>query len=179
MFKKIIVLVVLFSSMCSFSQGNDTVNSFKLQREEQLRKAVQKGFKPVNDFENLFNSTEADKLAELLVDFKKQTGIEISIFTFGSEFTNKENFEKFTLGLANFLPSSAERKMTINISKEFRRIRIQNSEELIKLISDEETKEKVNSFFVTSFKEGKYFEGTFFGVKSFMELINSKLQKSK
>ncbi|MDR6967455.1 putative membrane protein YgcG [Flavobacterium arsenatis] len=179
MFKKIIVLVVLLSSICSFSQGNDTVNSFKLQREEQLRKAVQKGFKPLNDFENLFNQTEADKLVEMLIDFKKQTGIEISIFTINSEFTTKENFEKFTLGIANFLPSSSERKMTINISKEFRRIRIQNSEELIKLISDEETKEKVNSFFVSSYKEGKYFEGTFFGVKSFMELLNSKIQTPK
>lgn len=179
MFKKIIVLVVLLSSMCSFSQGNDTVNSFKLQREEQLRKAVQKGFKPLNDFENLFNQTEADKLVEMLIDFKKETGIEISIFTINSEFTNKENFEKFTLGLANFLPSSVERKMTINISKEFRRIRIQNSDELVKLISDEETKEKVNSYFVSSYKEGKYFEGTFFGVKSLMELLKEKIQTPK
>lgn len=179
MLKKIIVLVVLFLSVCSFSQGNDSVNASKLQREAELSKVLKKGFKPVNDLENLFNQTEAEKLQELLIDFKKQTGIEISIFTIGSGFTNKENFEKFTLGLTNFSASNIARKMNINISKEFRRIRIHNSEELIKLISDEETKSKVDSFFVSSFKEGKYFEGTFFGVKSLIELINSKLQKPR
>lgn len=179
MLKKIIVLAVLFLSVCSFSQGNDSVNAFKLQREATLSKVLKKGFKPVNDLENLFNQTEAEKLQELLIDFKKQTGIEISIFTIGSEFTNKENFEKFTLSLTNFSTSNVGRKMNINISKEFRRIRIHNSEELIKLISDEETKSKVDSFFVSSFKEGKYFEGTFFGVKSLIELMDSKLQKPR
>lgn len=179
MFKKIIVFILLLSSIYSFSQGNDTVNSFQLQREAQLKKAVQKGFKPINDFENLFNEVEIEKLLEMLINFKKETGIEISIFTISSEFTNKENFEKFTLGLANFTATATEKKMTINISKEFRRIRIQNSEALIKLISDEETKEKVNSYFVSSYKEGKYFEGTFFGVKSLIELLNIKMQQPK
>lgn len=177
MFKKIIVLVVLFSSMVSFSQGNDSVNAFKLQREAELSKVLKKGFKPLNDLENLFNPTEAEKLQEMLVDFKKETGIEISIFTIGSGFTTKENFENFTLGLTSFSNSTSDRKMNVNISKEFRRIRIHNSNELIKLISDEEVKAKVDSFFVSSFKEGKYFEGTFFGVKSLMELIQTKLKK--
>lgn len=179
MFKKIIAFAILFSSLHSFSQGNDSVNAFKLKREGELSKVLKKGFKPLNDLENLFNQTEAEKLQELLIDFKKDTGIEISIFTIGSEFTNKESFEKFTLGLTNFSTSAVDRKMNINISKEFRRIRIHNSDELIKLISDEEIKSKVDSFFVTSFKEGKYFEGTFFGVKSLIELIQSKIQKSK
>jgi len=179
MLKKIVAFIVLLSSTHSFSQGNDTVNSFKLQREAELEKMLKRGFKPLNDLENLFNVTEAEKLQELLVEFKKQTRIEISIFTIGSEFTSKENFEKFTLSLTNFNTSNTDLKMNINISKEFRRIRIHNSEELIKLISDEETKEKVNSYFLSSFKEGKYFEGTFFGVKSLIELINSRIQKTK
>lgn len=177
MFKKIIVLVVLFSSMVSFSQGNDSVKSSEFNRDEYVRKVMKKAFKPVNDLENLFNETEVMKLHELLTDFKKETGVEIAIFTLNSEFTTKEKFEEFTLSLANYIPLDSKRKMTINISKEFRRIRIQNSDELVKLITDEETKEKVNSFFVSSFKEGKYFEGTFFGVKSLMELIQTKLKK--
>lgn len=177
MFKKIIVCSILLFSIHSFSQRNDSVNAFKLQRETELSKVLKKGFKPLNDLESLFNSTEAEKLQEILMDFKKETGIEISIFTIGSGFTTKENFENFTLGLTNFSSSTSDRKMNVNISKEFRRIRIHNSTELIKLISDEEVKAKVDAFFVSSFKEGKYFEGTFFGVKSLMELIQSKLKK--
>lgn len=180
MFKKISVLIVLLISISSFCQANDTAISLDKRKEEIVSKAFKafsKTYKPVNDLENLFNETEAMKLTELLVAFKKETGVEIAIFTINNEIVTKENFEEFTLLLANNLSVESSRKMTINISKEFRRIRIQNSNELIKLISDEETKEKVNSFFVSSYKEGKYFEGTFFGVKSLMELIQSKLNK--
>lgn len=177
MLKKIIVCSILLLSVEALCQENDSINAFKLKREAELSKVLKKGFKPLNDLENLFNQVEAEKLQEILIDFKKQTGIEISIFTIGSGFTSKEKFETFTLGLTNFNTSDSERKMNINISKEFRRIRIHSSDALIKIISDEEVKAKVDSFFVSSFKEGKYFEGTFFGAKSLMELIQSNLKK--
>lgn len=178
MLKKVIVFIVLFAFCNGFSQEKDTIKSLNPDKKEHLKKMIPKGFKPVNDFENLFNETEIAKLQELLINFKKETDIEISIFTLNSEFTTKENFEKFTLGLANFAYLKSEgntRRMIISISKEFRRIRIQNSDELIKLISDEETKSKVDTFFIPSFKEEKYFEGTFFGVKSLIDLLNSKI----
>lgn len=178
MLKKIILFGILFASVQAFCQENDSVKLFKMKREAELSKVLRKGFKPLNDFENLFNQTEAEKLQEMLIDFKKQTGIEISIFTIDGTFTSKENFETFTLGLTNFSTTNSQKKMNINISKEFRRIRIHNSDALIQLISDEEIKAKVDSFFVSSYKEGKYFEGTFFGVKSLMELIQTKLKNN-
>lgn len=179
MFKRIIISALLLSSLCSLGQEKSKSELEELKRNELVSNAKKRGYTPVSDLESLFNQSEIEKLQEVLVAFKKETGVEIAVFTLGSEFTPKENFEKFTLDLANFLPMNAEKKMSINISKEFRRIRIHNSDALMKLISDEETKSKADSFFITSYKEGKYFEGTFFGVKAMMDLIRSKIQIPK
>ena len=55
-------------------------------------------------------------------------------------------------------------------------MRIQNGYGIEKMISDAETKEVIDKFFVPSFKNGEYYEGTLIGLSKLIELLNSKKQ---
>lgn len=57
----------------------------------------------------------------------------------------------------------------IAISKGYRQIRIQNGNGIEKIITDNETKEIIDNFFIPDFKKGNYYDGT---LKGLVELIN-------
>jgi len=44
------------------------------------------------------------------------------------------------------------------------------------LITDNETKNIVDKYFIPSLKRGNYFEGTLIGLKNLIDLLNSKIE---
>ena len=94
--------------------------------------------------------------------------------TLDSNYTNKIEFDNYTLGLYNYWDVGKKDKkngILIGISKSLRKIRIQNGYGIEKILSDSETKVIVDKSFIPNFKKDLFFEGTFEGVLKLMEKV--------
>jgi uncharacterized protein len=128
----------------------------------------------VNDFEKIYSPEETETLDSLIVDFKKRTTIQIAIITIDTNMVAGKDFDKWTLKVMNTWGVGQKEKkngILIGISKGYRRIRIQNGPGIVKILSNQETKEIIDKDFIPSFKETKYFEGTLNGLKALMEKL--------
>jgi uncharacterized protein len=137
--------------------------------------------KPVswtNDYENLFTETEQKKLDSIISKFEKETEIEISIVTIDTIKVSKENFDDLTLHIAKSWGIGKTEKdngILIGISKGYRRIRIQNGNGIEKIITDEETKNIIENYFIPEFKKGEYYNGTLNGLRELIKLLKRKI----
>ena len=123
----------------------------------------------INDFENLYTIEEEKILDSVISDFNKHTTIEIAIVTIDTMATPKSRFEELALYMANKWGVGAKEKnngILIAISKVYRKMRIVNGWGIEKLISDQETKSIIDTFFIPYFKEERYFEGTLSGLQA-------------
>lgn len=170
----IAVFALIFFSAC----GNKAVT--ENHQKKVITDSIPKSNGPINDFEHIFSPEENYTLLHLVGDFETQTGIEIGIATFDSRFVSSERFNDFTLEVGNKWgvgKKGENNGIFIAFSKAHRQIRINNGYGIEKLISNEETKEIMDKFFITNFKKGEYFNGTYIGTKELMKLLKSKLKK--
>jgi len=139
--------------------------------------------KPTNwttDFENLYTDIEQTKLDSVIANFEKKTKNEIAIVTIDSLKTSKEEFDDFSLNLANKWGVGKYDKdngILIAISKCYRRIRILNGYGIEKIISDKETKVIIENYFIPDFRREKYYEGTLKGLLEIIKIIESRVGK--
>jgi uncharacterized protein len=131
----------------------------------------------VNDFENIYTEEEAHIIDSTLAAFNMQTTIEMAIVTIDTSATSKDKFDELILHMANSWKLGVKEKnngILIGISKGLRKMRIENGWGIIKLLSDEETKNIIYNYFIPSFKEGDYFLGTMTGVTALIDFIKNK-----
>ena len=134
----------------------------------------------VNDFEGLFTNEQEHHLDSIIEDFKRQTEIEIAIVTIDSSATSKEKFDSLTLYMANRWgvgEAGKDNGILIGISKGHRKIRIQNGFGIERLITEEETKQVIDNYFMPEFKAGNYFRGTLNGLMKLTDLLKFKLTR--
>ena len=132
-----------------------------------------------NDYEGLFSEDEEEKLDSIISAFEKETTTQICIVTLDTIYTSQEKFNDLALHIANTWRVGQKENnngVTICISKGHRRIRICNGFGIEKIMSDEETKEIMDKYFISKFKEGEYFQGTLNGL---IALVENLRQKSK
>ena len=130
----------------------------------------------VNDFEDIFTSAEERKLEKQILAFKVKTGMEIAIITVDKRAMTVEEFDAFTLEIAqNWAVGSKEKNdgMLIAISKGLRRIYIHNGIGTAKIFSDAATAKIIDEVFIPAFKKEEYYQGTKDGLKS----ITKKLKQ--
>ena len=144
-------------------------------KEDILLKELTQHNANVLDYEFIFSKQEALYIDSLILDFKKKTSIEIALVTLGEYYADKEDFDDYTLGLANTW--NINNGILIAISKQFRQMRIQNSIEIEKVLSDEETKKIIDNYYIPKFKKGNYFEGTKNGLIALISTLQKKRQK--
>jgi uncharacterized protein len=131
----------------------------------------------VSDFENVFTKKEELSLTKKIKELNKETDVQIVLVTIDSTMTNKEEFDEYTLSLAQKWEVGEKVKnngILIGISKSMRRIRIQNGLGIEKIISDAETKIIIDEYFIPSYKKEKYYDGTIKGLTELTKLIKSK-----
>ncbi len=139
--------------------------------------------KPVswtNDYEDLFTETEQTKLDNIISKFEKETEIEISIVTIDTIKVSEEKFEDLTLHIAKTWRTGKAEKdngILIGISKGYRRIRIQNGNGIEKIITDEETKNIIENYFIPGFRKGEYYNVTLNGLCELIKLLKNKTEK--
>lgn len=145
------------------------------QPDDTLVIPTQQGL--VNDFSNLFTPDQIETLQRIVYDYEQQTTIEIAIVTLTPTHANHQNFERYTLQMARKWGVGKKEKnngVLVAIAPELRRIRIQNGYGIEKIMSNEETKTIIDSFFIPEFKEGEYFRGTVQGVTVLMERLKAR-----
>ncbi|MCH2045638.1 MAG: TPM domain-containing protein [Saprospiraceae bacterium] len=130
----------------------------------------------VNDFENILSKKEEQTLTSLINKFEKETTIEIGIVTLDNTFTTTGQFDNYILELHNFWgvgKKDLDNGILIGISREMKRIRINNGFGIEKVLTDQETQEILDQFFIPSLREGDYFEALRLGTTQLMQSLRS------
>ncbi|RZL66387.1 MAG: TPM domain-containing protein [Pedobacter sp.] len=134
----------------------------------------------INDFEKVFSPTEIKTLDSLVSNFEKETTIEICVLTVDTAMVSYKEFENYILATSNYWGVGKKEKdngIVIGFSRGHRKIRIANGIGIEKLISDKETNEIIEKYFIPNFKLNKYYEGTFAGTTELMNLLRTKIKK--
>lgn len=111
----------------------------------------------------------------MISKFEKETSNEIAIISLDSLRVTNETFEDLSLRIAQkwgIGKVGKDNGIVIVISKQYRKIRIQNGNGIEKKISDQETKVILNHYFIPDFKNNNYYNGTINGVLALMKKLN-------
>lgn len=133
-----------------------------------------------NDYEGLYTAAEAQQLDSIMAAFERETTIQLCIVTLGTIYTSAEKFEDLALHLANTWGVGQKGKdngMVICISSGYRQMRICNGYGIEKILSDGETKEIIDNYFVPKFREGEYFQGTVDGLLALVNILKLKTEQ--
>jgi uncharacterized protein len=172
-----ILLIVATVSAC-------TTNSNKAQTKSQSEKLLFKDSFPraagyVNDFAAVYSQTEKDSLENMIGHFEDSTSIQIAIITFRSSMVPIDSLEALTKAIGNAWgvgQKETNNGVVIGICPEYRRMTIRNGLGIEKIMSNEETKEIIDTYFTPGFKESKYFEGTVTGLQALVQILTKKLK---
>ncbi len=120
-----------------------------------------------NDFEGIFTKAQIRSLDSLSRAIEKESTIEIVIVTLDSTMTNRKDFSKTVLALANKWKVGKKGKnngIVVGISKQLRTIWIRNGFGIEKKVSNQQTTEIIQTAFLPQFKQNKFYEGTKQGI---------------
>lgn len=183
---KLKLLFLLFLAYNLNAQNTEVVekDSMKIKSIQLFREIYWNNLpKPVswtNDYEKLFSDVEQTKLDSIISKFEKETSFEISIITIDTIKTSKEKFEDLTLHIAQTWKIGKlekENGILIGISKGHKKIRIQNGKGIEKIISDNDTQEIINNYFIPEFKKGEFYQGTLNGLCEIIRILKNKTEK--
>lgn len=172
------LLVVGFGSFTILAQqekSNAQLTALELvQHRELFSQNIPAPIGLISDFDSLFNVSQVRELRQLVSDFYHYSGIQIAMVTIDSTDVAEADFEDFTLRLANTWgigDSILNNGIVIAICKGHRRIRIQNGLGTESILSDKETHDLIQLYFIPAFKEGNYFKGSHLGIQQMIEVI--------
>jgi len=181
--QKIIWFFFLTWSLSAFSQTEEQreMDSLRLVFIENYRELF--SLHPIHhvgwvtDYEQLYSKSEKAMLNSLIDQYEKETTVEIVIVTIDSTRVSADRFEELSLTIANHWgvgKFGKDNGVLIAISKDYRKIRIQNGNGIEKILTNEETYEIIHKVFIPAFRNGNYFEGTIQGVKELIKFLNKK-----
>jgi uncharacterized protein len=130
-----------------------------------------------NDFVDLFSTKERESLDSLIIGFEKKTSVEFAVAAINSDMMGPIDFEPYTLLMMNTWGVGKKGKnngILIVIASDLRQIRIQNGYGIEKVLTNEETKEIIDTVFVPYFKIGQFYEGTKKGILALMNKLEYK-----
>lgn len=136
----------------------------------------------VNDYENVFSESEERILDSLIAAFEAATTIEIALVTLDSSATARDNFDDLTLQIAKQWgvgKKETDNGVLIGISTGHRKMRIQNGYGIEKILSDGETKEIIDNFFLPEFKAGNLYNGAIKGLNELIRILSSRAHYKK
>lgn len=176
----LLLLLLQFGNVfCQSKTTTQQKKSKQLPAVQQTR-SFPKPVGYVNDFALLYTPEQTKYLNKLLAEFDDSTTIQIALVTLDSNFLTTQQFDDYTLRLANHWAVGDTKKnngVLIGINPKIRYMRIQNGFGIEGILSDVETKKIIDSSFTPSFKEGGYYKGTITGIEALMNHLRKKLKK--
>lgn len=131
----------------------------------------------VNDFEELFTDEQSQKLDSLIRDFEKQTTIQIALISFDTTMSCVDSLDALGLKMANSWGVGQKGKnngVILGICSGYGRVKILYGMGLDGLISDNETTEIINKYFVPYYEKDEYYTGTTKGLSALMALLKTR-----
>ena len=193
LFKKLSILIfsiLTVTSTGSCQNKNDKTNTQTVDSNIQKLRLSRQLFwdslpQPtgyINDYENLYSASEEATLDSIIAHFERITTKQIVIITIDTSMTASDSLDDLTLRIAKKWGVGQKDKdngIAIGISRGYRKMRIQNGYGIEKILTDRETKEIIDNFFVTGFKNGNYFEGTLNGLNALIKKLRTAPANSK
>jgi uncharacterized protein len=182
--KTIILFIILEFVLCNIgccqppnrvTQKN--IDSFNTTSKENVIDSLKYIPEPVgytNDFVKLFTQKEVESLDSLIIDYKKKTTVQFAIATINSSFMGPIEFESYTLRMLRTWGVGTKEKnngILIVIAPDIRRIRIENGYGIEKILTNQETKEIIDSVFIPYFRESKFFTATKEGILAIIKKL--------
>jgi len=153
--------------------GTDKVQAFR----QQLRDSLPKPQGYVNDYENIYSDREEAVLDSLIRAFENKTTIQIVVITFDTTMTTRDSLDALTSYIGNAWGVGQKGKnngVAIGISRGYRRITIRNGNGIVKILTNEETKQIIDTAFIPGFRASRYFEGTYNGLLELMRILEQR-----
>ncbi|WP_298137121.1 YgcG family protein [Flavobacterium sp.] len=172
--KKLILYSLLLANIAFCQSVDNKEKYFKSQYDTIVKKTF------VLDLEDLFDKTQIKEFDNLIAEFEKETSIEIAIITFNDNYVSDEDFHQNTLFVANRIgigKKELNNGILIGISIKSRKIRIENGDGILAILTDEETKSIIDKSFIQNFKQAKFYEGTKEGLKMIIQHLKTKLKQ--
>lgn len=187
MLAKFMLLLFFSSSSLTSCNSQTTGKPLQLSADERLQVVRQKFWDSLpeptgwtNDYEGLFTASEEQKLDSIIGAFEKETTTQFCIVTLDTIYSSIDKFDDLALHIAKTWGVGQKDKnngIVICISRGYRRIRICNGYGTAKILSDEETKEITDKYFIPKFKQGEYFQGTFNGLVALVDTLRQKINQ--
>lgn len=119
-----------------------------------------KTYNYLNDFEKILTPNQITTLNTTLKSSEKKSGTKIIVVT-TSSITPYASVPEYAYNLKNYLSDNLKLNPTflIVLSKELRQIQIQSSYEARNKLTEDETRNIINSFAIPEFKKGDYYKG--------------------
>lgn len=158
---------------CQSNVPNPNISDSNLENKK-IDYHIPKPIGYVSDFERIFSIDEVTFLDSVIKDFENKTTIQIAIISIDTSMVSIDKFEDYTLQILRTWGVGQKDKnngILIGISMGYRRIRIQNGYGIEKILSNEETKQIIDSNFIPNFKKGEMYNGTFLGLKAIMDKL--------
>lgn len=153
--------------------GTDKVRAFR----QQLRDSLPSPHGYVNDYENIYSDREEAVLDSLIRAFENKTTIQIVVITFDTTMTTRDSLDALTLYIGNAWGVGQKGKnngVAIGISRGYRRITIRNGNGIEQILTNEETKQIIDTAFIPDFRASRYFEGTYNGLQELMRILEQR-----
>jgi len=166
--------LLLFTGMVSF-QEKKPAHHLARQQQKSFWTSLPRPGNYVNDYEDLFTQKEEQELNRLLAQYDKQKGTQVVLITVDTFMTSKDSFDLLIHHIANAWAvghKDNNKGITIGISRSYRKIRIANGYGISRILSDEETKNIIDTVFIPGFKKGKYYEATGKGIEVLLQQLD-------
>lgn len=179
----ILLASIATSSQCQSSDSTSLSGSVAMNKVHNWPTGKDSLPEPVgwvNDFEGLFTPEQTQKLDSLIDDFEYKTSIEIAIVTADTTLTSEPQFENWLLHVSNSWgvgKKYEDNGIVIGISTGCRKMRIENGDGIVRLISDSETQKLVNTDFIPYFDKSSYYEGTLHGLETLMAKLSARIKE--
>lgn len=129
----------------------------------------------VNDFGDLFTSTQERTLEKTLEHFERATTVEICIVTVDSNMVAEDNFNEFSYrlmkrwGIGKITKSNG---IVICICKDYRRICVTTDFGIDRYVNESDKNRMINKDFAPYFAKNDYYDGTYNGLNALLEKID-------
>ena len=159
-------------------QSGEIGKSGNVQAYRQpFRDSIPKPHGYVNDYENIYTDREEAVLDSLIRAFENKTTIQIVVITFDTTMTTRDSLDALTLYIGNAWGVGQKGKnngVAIGISRGYRRITIRNGNGIEQILTNEETKQIIDTAFIPDFRASRYFEGTYNGLLELMRILEQR-----
>ena len=165
-----VVIVCLFALGIGCSNTKPPVSEQFKPKHDVFPEAI--GY--LNDFEGILDSIEHAKLDSTLTEIERSTSNEIAIVTI-KEIAPYDSIFNYSLDLARYWgvgKKELNNGVLIAVSKNLRKMHIQNGTGIENRITNEETKMIIDSLIIPEFKQDNYYLGLMKGVEGIMDELN-------